>query len=98
MNDLYWLNDDSRLVLARDYLRPGVNPEQRIRQIAERAEQILGIAGFADRFESHVRKGWFSLSSPIWANFGAGRGLPISCNGSFVDDRTSEIVGKHAEV
>jgi ribonucleoside-diphosphate reductase alpha chain len=96
--DLYWLNKESRTFLSRDYLLPGITPEQRIRQIAETAQAILGIDGYADRFETYVRRGWFSLSSPIWSNFGAGRGLPISCNGSFIPDSMSGILEKAAEV
>lgn len=82
--DYYWLNEDSRTFLERDYLREGVSPEKRITEIAEAAEKILGIHGFSDKFQAYMRKGWISLSSPIWANFGANRGLPISC----VDEET----------
>jgi len=38
-----WLTDHSRSFLEAGYLVPGVSPEQRIREIAERAESILGI-------------------------------------------------------
>lgn len=96
--DIYWLNDDSRDFLSQDYLPPGVTPEQRMRTIAERAEELLGKSGFADRFESYMHKGWYSLSSPIWANFGAGRALPISCNGSYIPDDTGGIFAKAAEI
>ena len=95
---IYWLNKDSRTFLSRDYLLPGVTPEARIREIADYAEEILGFEGFADKFEKYMHLGWFSLSSPIWSNFGAGRGLPISCNGSFISDSMYDILQKHAEV
>ncbi len=95
---IYWLNKESRTFLSRDYLLPGVTPEQRIRQIADAAQAILGIEGFADRFESYVRRGWFSLSSPIWSNFGLGRGHPISCNGSVLDDSMESLWTKLGEV
>lgn len=95
---IYWLNKDSRTFLERGYLPTNVTPEQRIRQIAESAEKLLNFPGFADRFENYMHKGWFSLASPIWSNFGAGRGLSISCNGSFVPDSMSGILTKVAEV
>jgi ribonucleoside-diphosphate reductase alpha chain len=95
---IYWLNKDSRTFLSRDYLLPGVTPEARIREIAESAEKILGFEGFADKFEKYMHLGWFSLSSPIWSNFGADRGLPISCNGSFIPDSMSGILEKTAEI
>ena len=98
MSNIYWLNKDSRTFLQRDYLLPGVTPEQRIRQVAEAAEKILKIEGFADRFESYMHKGWYSLSTPIWINFGLDRGLPISCNGSYVGDSMKQIWAKLTEV
>ena len=97
MKDIYWLNKESRQFLAQDYLRKGQSAEERIREIAETAEEILKEKGFADKFEGMMHKGWFSLSSPIWANFGAGRGLSISCNGSWVKDTLDAIIYKTAE-
>jgi ribonucleoside-diphosphate reductase alpha chain len=93
-----WLNKDSRLFLKRGYLEEGQTPEGRIREIAEAAQKILSIPGFADKFEDYMSKGFYSLSSPIWANFGLKRGLPISCFGSYVDDKMEEILKKSAEV
>lgn len=94
----YWLNKDSRTFLSRGYLKEGQTAEERIRQISERAEEILGIPGFADEWEQDILKGWGSLSSPIWSNFGNPRNLPISCNGSWIPDDTGEILRKNAEV
>lgn len=94
----YWLNEDSRLFLERGYLQSGQTPEQRVRQIAEAAEEILRVSGFANKFEDYMSRGWYSLSSPIWANFGIQRGLPISCFGSFISDRLECILEKTAEV
>ena len=45
-----------------------------------------------------MKKGWYSLASPIWANYGLKRGLPISCFGSFIGDTMESILGKQAEV
>jgi ribonucleoside-diphosphate reductase alpha chain len=98
MKDYYWLNTKSRAFLERGYLQNGQTPEERIREIAEAAERILRKEGFADKFESYMKKGWISLSTPIWSNFGNKRGLPISCNGSFVDDTMESILYKASEV
>ena len=97
--EIYWLNKSSRVFLERGYLLEGETAEGRIRDIAESAENILGERGFADKFESYMHRGFFSLSSPIWSNFGRERGLPISCFGSYIDDTLEEIAGtKVAEV
>jgi ribonucleoside-diphosphate reductase alpha chain len=98
MEKYYWLNKDSRLFLERGYLTEGQTPEKRIRQIALKAQRILGEDGFADKFEDYMSRGWYSLASPIWANYGLKRGLPISCFGSFIGDTMESILGKQAEV
>ena len=71
-----WLTEHSRNFLEAGYLVPGVSPEQRIREIAERAEDILGIDGYANKFYHYMSEGFFSLASPVWSNFGKERGAP----------------------
>jgi len=97
--DIYWLNKDSRKFLQRGYLLEDETPEQRILDVAKTAEKLLDIKGFAKKFEAYMHKGYYSLSSPIWSNFGRSRGLPISCFGSYIEDTIESILGtKHAEV
>ncbi len=96
--DIYWLNKDSRKFLERGYLLEGETAEQRIRDIAEAAEGYLKSKGFADKFENYMHRGFYSLSSPIWSNFGRKRGLPISCFGSYICDTLECIMHKVAEV
>ncbi|EXI62405.1 ribonucleoside-diphosphate reductase, alpha chain [Mannheimia granulomatis] len=96
--DFHWLNDDSRLFLQRGYLLEGTTALERIRFIAEHAERKLGIEGYADKFYHYMARGYFSLSSPIWSNFGLDRGLPISCFGSYIGDSIHEIMVTTAEV
>ena len=43
-------------------------------------------------------RGWYSLSSPVWANFGKKRGLPVSCFGSNIGDNIESILYTQAEV
>lgn len=97
-SDYYWLNEDSRKFLEEGYVEKGVTPEQRFRQIADNAERILGIEGFADKFEGYLKKGYYSLSSPVICNFGNRRGLPVSCFGSYISDDIESILEKTAEV
>ncbi len=98
MKNYYWLNKDSRTFLENGYLLEGETVEQRINDIAKTAESYLGIGGFADKFESYMARGFFSLASPVWANFGRERGLPISCNGVYVSDTMDAILEKQCEV
>ena len=98
MKDFYWLNKESRDFLKKGYLLEGVSPEERIRQISDKAESILGIAGFSDKFYNYMSKGYFSLATPVWMNFGLDRGLPISCYGIDIQDDTADILRAVGEI
>lgn len=93
-----WLTENSRKFLAGGYLMEGQSAEERIREIAERAEEVLGIDGYADKFYGYMAEGYYSLASPVWSNFGKKRGLPISCYGSSLDDDIGDILFTEAEV
>ena len=93
-----WINDQSITFLRRGYLSEGEEPLERVRAIADNAEKILGIEGFSDKFYDYMSKGWYSLSSPVWANFGKKRGLPVSCFGSNISDNIESILFTQAEV
>ena len=96
--DFAWLTEDSRLFLQRGYLLDGTTPEARIRAIAAHAGNILQDDTFAARFHHYMARGYYSLSSPIWSNFGLTRGLPISCFGSYIGDSIYDIMRTTAEV
>ncbi|WP_282050531.1 ribonucleoside-diphosphate reductase subunit alpha [Maribacter aquivivus] len=93
-----WLNEDSRNFLGSGYLSPGVSAETRIREIADRAEKILNMPGFSDKFYGYMSEGFYSLASPVWSNFGKERGLPISCFGSNISDDMGNILYTQSEV
>lgn len=97
MERYYWLNNESKEFLSRGYLQEGVTAEERIREIADTAEKILGIRGYADKFEDYMSRGWISLSTPVWANFGL-RALPISCYTSYAEDTMEGILYANSEV
>jgi ribonucleoside-diphosphate reductase alpha chain len=108
MEKFYWLNEDSRTFLSRGYLTEGETAEERIRVIADKAEWYLKdmsriedakkkYDGFADKFYEYMSRGYYSLASPVWANYGKKRGLPVSCFGSFVDDNMESILYGVAE-
>lgn len=93
-----WLNEHSRAFLARGYLKKDMQVEDRVRQIAEHAEKLLQKKGYADKFYEYMSKGYYSLASPIWSNFGLSKGLPISCFSSYVGDDMAQILFTQAEV
>lgn len=93
-----WLNEAARTSLQRGYLLPNQSPEERILQMGERARNLLNMAGLGEKFYNYMSEGYYSLSSPIWSNFGLERGLPISCFGSYIADSTSSILETAAEI
>lgn len=93
-----WLTEHSLNFLNSGYLTKGVTAEQRIREIADRAEFLLKKPGFSDKFYGYMSEGFFSLASPVWSNFGKERGLPISCFGSHIDDDMGNILYTQSEV
>lgn len=96
--DFEWLNDDSTLFLKRGYLLEGTEPKDRIKYIADYAEKKLGIDGFSDKFYHYMARGYYSLSSPVWSNYGLQRGAGISCFGSPITDSVEGIMDTLAEV
>jgi ribonucleoside-diphosphate reductase alpha chain len=93
-----WANEDSRTFLSRGYIDGNMTVEERVREIAKAAERILDKEGFADKFYDYMSRGYYSLSSPVWSNFGTKKGLPISCNGVYIDDSVESFLDKFGEV
>ena len=98
MNDFYWVTEETRQFMEKGYLDPGQTVEERAREIADHAGMILGDKQFADKFYQNLALGWYSLSTPVWVNFGKNKGLPISCFGTTVQDDTFDILRGAAEV
>lgn len=98
MENFYWLNEKATTFLKRGYLAKGETPLQRIRDISNHAEKLLGIEGFSDKFYEYMSKGFYSLSSPVWSNFGRHKGLAISCYGSVCDDTLDSILNVGREI
>lgn len=96
--DFYWLNEDSTTFLSRGYLKEGVTAKERVRQITDRAEEISKVSGFSNKLYNYMAKGWISLSTPVWCNYGLKRGLPISCFSTTYQDSTDDILRGSAEV
>ena len=106
----YWVTPETRTFMEKGYLDEGQTVEERAREIADHAEKILNnytdllsgdkgkFLGFADYFYECMSRGWFSLSTPVWVNFGKDKGLPISCFGTTVQDDTFDILRGTAEV
>ena len=98
MERLWWLNDESQQILNRGYLLKGETARTAIERVAVAAARRLYKPELAEAFIEMIEKGWMSLSSPIWANMGTERGLPISCFNVYVPDNIEGITHKLGEV
>lgn len=95
---LWWKNAESEQNLNRGYLLKGETVEKAIERICTAAAQRLYKPELKDAFQEMVERGWMSLSSPIWANMGTERGLPISCFNVHLPDNIEGITHKLGEV
>ena len=98
MKDLWWFNEESEQVLNRGYLLKGETVEDAIERVCDAAAKRLFRPELKERFKELINKGWMSWSSPIWANMGTSRGLPISCFNVHIGDSVENITSKNAEV
>jgi ribonucleoside-diphosphate reductase alpha chain len=98
MERLWWKNEESEQILNRGYLLKGETVEGAIERVASAAARRLYKPELKEAFIEMIERGWMSLSSPIWANMGTERGLPISCFNVHVPDSIESITHKLGEV
>ena len=85
-------------MLNRGYLLKGETVEGAIDRITSAAAKRLYKPELKEAFKEMITKGWISFSSPVWANMGTQRGLPISCFNVHVPDSIEGITHKMGEV
>jgi len=95
---IWWLNEESEQMLNRGYLLKGETVEGAIERITSAAAKRLYKPELKEAFKEMITKGWISFSSPVWANMGTQRGLPISCFNVHVPDSIEGITHKMGEV
>ena len=96
--NIWWFNEESEQMLNRGYLLKGETLEGAIDRITEAAAKRLYKPELKEAFKEMIVKGWISFSSPVWANMGTQRGLPISCFNVHVTDSIEGITHKMGEV
>lgn len=90
-----WYTTGGYQMFMEKYTLPGQTLRQRYWQVAETAgkiaEDLYGSSSpsdfsWAEKFFDIIWKGWLSPSTPVLANLGTDRGMPISCSGGVVAD------------
>jgi ribonucleoside-diphosphate reductase alpha chain len=93
-----WMTEAGYITLQSGYLLDGETPKDLYTRVANRAAELLKDDSFAAKLFNALWKGWLGLASPVASNFGAKRGLPISCYGSFMQDSIDGIFGNIKEI
>lgn len=99
----HFMTNESLQMLSEGYLLKGETPAMAIDRVSQKADEILkrmakdrnsdvfdGV-DLASNFKRIIWDNHFCMSSPMWANMGAERGIPISCYGSYVSDSIAGI-------
>lgn len=88
---LHWSTGSWQLFKEK-YLYQAANPKEQYQRIANTlAAHTPDPAVWKDKFFDIMWKGWLSPSTPILANCGTTRGLPVSCAGSYFPDSIDGI-------
>jgi len=105
----FWVTKDTIDFMSKggSYLRGGETVQERVGDIAEHFGNLVSkmliesdykfADELEDKFYDYMSRGFYSLASPVWSNFGR-EGLPISCNNVYVPDDMGGILQKVAEV
>lgn len=98
-----WLTYEGLKTLEGGYLLEGETPHDAYMRVAKAAaKQLKGIGigqeKLTNRFFELMWNNWLCPSTPVLANLGTERGLPISCFGSYVPDTLSGIMDTLKEV
>lgn len=86
-----WLTEEGYKTLTEGYLLPNETPVDLYRRVANSISSYLKKPELANKFYEYIYNNWLCLSTPVAANAGAPRGLPISCYSSHIDDTTDSI-------
>jgi len=93
-----WMINRSLVTLEGGYLIEDETPKDAMYRIARKAGEVLKMPNVVEPIFDAMWKGWICPSSPVWSNFGASRGLPISCFSVEVGDSISDIYSSNAEI
>jgi ribonucleoside-diphosphate reductase alpha chain len=94
-----WGNNEIYVkTISKTYLQSGEKPKDAYWRVATAVAKRLEKPQLATKFFDYMWKGWLCLATPVLANTGTDRGLPISCFGIDVGDSIYEIGSKNLEL
>lgn len=91
-----WMNSAGLQTLRGGYLLGDETPRDMWLRVSRASADRLGKPDLVERFFDIFWRGWLCGSTPVLANMGTERGLPISCFASHIPDTTTGIwMGAH---
>ena len=94
-----WGNNEIYIkTISKTYLQSDEKPKDAYWRVATAVAKRLEKPQLATKFFDYMWKGWLCLATPVLANTGTDRGLPISCFGIDVGDSIYEIGSKNLEL
>jgi ribonucleoside-diphosphate reductase alpha chain len=93
-----WMQEPGYVTLTKGYLRDGENPVDMYRRLARTAAAYYPDSDLEEEFFNILWKGWLCPATPVAANFGTDKGLPISCYSTHVGDSLDSILTKNHEL
>ena len=94
-----WMNEEGFKTLNAGYLLQNETPRQMYSRVAKAAASYYKDSKkWKDKFFNAMWRNWLCIASPIAANLGTDRGLPISCNTIHLADSVDSIFMKNYEL
>lgn len=96
-----WYSTGAYQMFEQKYLYHASGFREQAERIAKTAAKHLKepelIAEYEQKFFDMIWKGWLSCSTPVLANMGTDRGMPVSCSGTIADDSIESFYDTLAE-
>jgi len=93
-----WYTTGGYQMFKEKYLYEASSPRAQYERIASTlAIHTTKPLEWKDKFFELLWKGWLSPSTPVLANIGTTRGLPVSCAGSYISDSIDSIYASKYE-
>lgn len=94
-----WMSTAGYQLFKEKYLYQAENPREQYERIAATlSAHTEDPNAWRDKFFNLLWKGWLSPSTPVLANTGTTRGLPVSCAGTYIADNLDSIYNAKHEV
>ena len=94
----HWMSEEAIHTLSSGYLQKGETPRAMFERVARTASRLNQDPQLEEEIFECLWRGFAGLASPVAANFGSPRALPVSCYTVHLSDSTPSIFSHVKEV